>query len=172
MKLKLAVLLVLVLGTQVALADPVSEFSLPDLHGKQQTLEQYRGKWIIINYWATNCPPCLKEIPDLEAFHLHHKDKDAVVLGVNYEEIKLPWLKDFIQSVKMTYPVLLAEPDTATPFGPIIMLPTTIIVSPEGRLMGQTRGAITAEALDNYIEQQKNPDQQGAAVRSTDGSSG
>lgn len=74
--------------------------------------------------------------------------------------------------MKMTYPVLLAEPDTATPFGPIIMLPTTIIVSPEGRLMGQTRGAITAEALDNYIEQQKNPDQQGAAVRSTDGSSG
>ena len=172
MKLKLAVLLVLVLGTRVAMADPVSEFSLPDLHGRQQTLEQYRGKWIIINYWATNCPPCLKEIPDLEDFHTRHKDKDAVVLGVNYEDIKLPWLKDFIQSVHMTYPVLLAEPDTVTPFGSIIMLPTTVIVSPDGRLMGQQRGSITTEALDNYIEQQKNPDQQGGSVRSMDGSGG
>lgn len=156
MKAKLVTLLMLVFSATVALADPVDEFSLPDLEGNQHTLAQYRGKWIVINYWATNCPPCLQEIPELEDFHHRHSDKDAVVLGVNYEDIKMSWLKDFIQSVKMTYPVLLAEPDKVTPFGSIVMLPTTIIVSPEGRLMGMQRGAITAEMLDNYIEAQSN----------------
>ena len=152
MKAKLVVLLILVFSVTVAIADPVSKFSLPDLEGKQHKLAQYKGKWVIINYWATNCPPCLKEIPELEDFHSRHKDKDAVVLGVDYEDVKLSWLKDFIESVKMTYPVLLAEEGKVTPFGFIQMLPTTIIVSPEGDLMGLQRGAITAEMLDNYIE--------------------
>ena len=151
MKTALAVLMMLIFSVTVAAADPVSEFSLPDLDGKLQTLAPYKGKWIIINYWATNCPPCLKEIPELERFHQRHKDKDAVVLGVNYEDIKLPWLEDFIESVKMTYPVLRAEPDTLTPFGAIKILPTTFIVSPQGELMGAQAGAVTEEMIDHYI---------------------
>jgi thiol-disulfide isomerase/thioredoxin len=151
MKAALAALMILVFSATVAAADPVSEFSLPDLDGKLHTLAPYKGKWIIINYWATDCPPCLKEIPELERFHQRHKDKDAVVVGVNYEDIKLSWLEDFIESVKMTYPVLRAEPDTVTPFGAIKILPTTIIVSPEGKLMGAQAGAVTETMLDEYI---------------------
>jgi len=150
-KAALAAVVLLVLGTVVAAADPVSEFSLPDLQGKQRTLAPYRGKWIIINYWATDCPPCLKEIPELERFHNRHKDRDAVVIGVNYEEIKLAWLEDFIKSVNMTYPVLRAEPETPTPFGAIRVLPTTIIVSPEGELAGMQAGAITERTIDDFI---------------------
>jgi len=153
MKAVLAALMILVFGTAVAAADPVSEFSLPDLDGKQHTLEPYEGKWIIINYWATNCPPCLKEIPELERFHQRHKDGDAVVLGVNYEDIKLSWLEDFIESVNMTYPVLRAEPDTVTPFGAIKILPTTIFVSPDGKFMGAKAGAVTAQTIDDYIRE-------------------
>jgi len=151
MKTALVALMILIFGATNAAADPVSEFSLLDLDGKPHRLAPYKGKWIIINYWATDCPPCLKEIPELERFHQVHKDKDAVVVGVNYEDIKLPWLKDFIKSVKMTYPVLLAEPDRVTPFGPIKILPTTIIVSPEGELMGAQAGAVTEEMIDHYI---------------------
>jgi thiol-disulfide isomerase/thioredoxin len=155
MKYKLSLIIVLVFSSLSAAADPVSDFSLPDLEGNQHTLDGYRGKWIIINYWATNCAPCLKEIPELESFHRRHQDKDAVVLGVNYEDIKLSWLKDFVLSVKMSYPVLLAEENSVTPFGSIIMLPTTVIVSPDGHLMGLHRGAVTVEMLDKYIEQQQ-----------------
>jgi peroxiredoxin len=161
MKLKLIVLFIFVFCTTASIADPVDNFSLPDLDGKQHKLAKYKGKWIIINYWATNCPPCLKEISELEDFHNRHKDTDAVVLGVNYEDVKLSWLKDFIDSVKMTYPVLLAKPDVKTPFGYIQMLPTTIIVSPEGHLMGLQRGAITAEMIDNYIESQSSVQKEG-----------
>jgi len=150
-KAALIVLLFVVLGTAVVAADPVSEFSLPDLEGKQRTLAPYRGKWIVINYWATDCPPCLKEIPELERFHNRHKNRDAVVIGVNYEDIKRAWLEDFIKSVKITYPVLRAEPETPTPFGAIRVLPTTIIVSPEGELAGMQAGAITAKTIDDFI---------------------
>ena len=151
MKAAVAALLMLFFSASSAAADPVSEFSLPDLEGNLHTLEPYKGKWIIINYWATNCPPCLKEIPELERFHQSHKDNDAVVVGVNYEDIRLSWLEDFIESVKMTYPVLRAEPDTLTPFGAIKILPTTIIVSPEGEFMGAKAGAVTEEMIDLYI---------------------
>ena len=151
MNAKLVAVFVFFFGATIAAADPVQEFSLPDLDGRQHTLSEYQGKWVIINYWATNCPPCLKEIPELEDFYRRHKDSDAVVLGVNYEDIKLSWLKDFIGSVKMTYPVLLAEPDQPTPFGSVMVLPTTIIVSPTGDLSGVHRGAITAEMIDDYI---------------------
>ena len=151
LKAALAVCLVLVFCT-VAEADPVGEFSLPGLDGKQHTLAPYNGKWIIINYWATDCPPCLKEIPELEGFYRRHKDSDAVVLGVNYEDIKLSWLEDFISSVKMTYPVLRAEPETPTPFGAIRILPTTVIVSPEGEVAGMQAGAITAKMIDDFIQ--------------------
>jgi len=153
MKRVLAALMILILSATVPAADPVSDFSLPDLDGRPHTLAPYKGKWIIINYWATNCPPCLKEIPELERFHQRHKDRDAVVVGVNYEDIKSSWLEDFIESVKMTYPVLRAEPDSVTPFGAIKILPTTIIVSPDGKLMGMQAGAVTAELIDAYIQE-------------------
>jgi peroxiredoxin len=155
MKIKAGILLwLLALCAAASPADPVSDFSLPGLDGRQYTLDQYAGKWIIVNYWATNCPPCVKEIPELQDFNNRHQDTDAVVLGVNYEDIKLSWLKDFIASMKMSYPVLLTKPDRVTPFGPIVMLPTTFIISPTGKFMGQQRGAISAQVLDKYLDSQ------------------
>jgi len=151
MTARLGALLVWFLAVSVTAAEPVREFSLSGLDGRQHMLNEYLGKWVIINYWATNCPPCLKEIPELEDFYNRHKDLDAVVLGVNYEDIKMSWLKDFIASVNMTYPVLLAQPDQPTPFGSVMVLPTTIIVSPAGDLSGVHRGAITAEIIDEFI---------------------
>lgn len=152
MTARVLALCLLFLAASAAAAEPVSGFSLPGLDGRQHTLSEYRGKWVIINYWATNCPPCLQEIPELEEFYRRHKDSDAVVLGVNYEDIKLSWLKDFINSVRMSYPVLLASPDQPTPFGSVMVLPTTIIVSPAGEVSGVHRGAITARIIDEFIQ--------------------
>jgi len=154
MKVRTVIFLLLLLRTALAVADPVSEFTLPGLDGKEYRLGEYAGKWIVINYWSTTCAPCIKEIPELNDFYKRHQATDAVVLGVNYEDIKHSWLEDFIGSMRMSYPVLLTKPDTPTPFGPIVMLPTTYLISPEGRFMGQQRGAITAEMLDKYLEQQ------------------
>lgn len=126
------------------------EFTLVDIAGKKVQLADYRGKWVVINYWATWCPPCREEIPELVHFHEQHKDRDAVVLGVNMETVSQERLRQFVDENFMTYPVLTGSSDMQT-VGPVPGLPTTYLVSPEGRLVARQVGAITAENIETFI---------------------
>ena len=93
--LRLRALLVIVLGlvTPFWVHAETVEFGLPDLDGKLRRLSEFRGKWVLVNYWATWCPPCLEELPELEVFHVKHQYRDAVVIGVNLEDIDLARLR-------------------------------------------------------------------------------
>jgi len=128
------------------------DFSLKDIDGKLHTLADYRGKWVIVNFWATTCPPCVKEMPELSDFHDRHKDHDAVVLGVNFEDIKSTWMRRFVESVHVSYPILPWGTSPATPFGLVVALPTTFIVAPDGRQVAQQVGPMTAADIEAYIE--------------------
>jgi thiol-disulfide isomerase/thioredoxin len=133
-----------------AQAAPV-DFTLPDLEGVPHKLSDYRGKWVVVNYWATWCPPCLEEIPDLLHFYEKHKDKDAVVLGVNFEDIPMEQLKDFVDSMEMTYLVLREEPGPRSTLGVILGLPTTFVIDPEGNLAARNVGPLTGEAIETFM---------------------
>ena len=76
----LLVPLLLLTTSQVRAVD----YELPDVDGQMQSLDQYQGKWVIVNYWATWCGTCMKELPDLVAMHENNKDKDIVVVGINF----------------------------------------------------------------------------------------
>lgn len=134
-------------------AEP-AEFMLPDMKDKQHKLSDYRGKWVVVNYWATWCPPCLTEIPELVEFHEDHKDKDAVVLGVNFEDIGLEGLKRFSEEYFMNYPVLRTKPSGSSALGIIPGLPTTYIVSPKGEIVARQVGPVTAKLIADFIDQQ------------------
>lgn len=127
------------------------DFSLEDIDGNTHTLSQYRGKWVIVNFWATSCPPCVHEMPELSSFHDRHKERDAVVLGINFEDIRPQWMRRFLDSVAVTYPNLSWGTSPATPFGLVVALPTTFIVSPDGELLAQRVGPVTAKSLEDYI---------------------
>jgi len=142
----------LVLMTTVTGTERTIELSLNDLDGKLHTLADYRGKWVVVNFWATTCPPCIKEMPELSDFHDRHKDDDAVVLGVNFEDIRLSWMRAFLNSVDVSYPILPWGTSPATPFGLVIALPTTFIVSPSGTSVASYTGQITAADIEAYIE--------------------
>lgn len=131
-------------------AAPV-DFSLPDLNGVQRKLSEFRGKWVIVNYWATWCPPCLDEIPELVDFHESHKDKNAVVLGVDFEDISIGELKEFVDDYFMNYPVLHMKPARGSDLGIITGLPTTFLVSPTGELVAKQTGPVTAKMIENFI---------------------
>ena len=149
--MRFALLMAGLLFAGTVFADPV-EYSLKDLSGKTHHLSDYRGKWVVVNYWATWCPPCLKEIPDLVEFHERHKDKgDVVMLGVNFEDISQEQLADFVEGQMISYPVLREQPAPGTPLGPVPGLPTTYIVSPEGRPIARQVGPVTGEMLDDFI---------------------
>ena len=141
-------------------ADPV-DFTLNDIDGKPRSLSDFRGKWVIVNYWATWCPPCLDEIPDLVEFHEKHKDKDAVVLGINFEETDPEQLLEFVDQHFMNYPVLSMDPVPVTPLGPVLGLPTTYIISPTGERIARQEGPVTGAAIEAYLERKK---QEGAAA--------
>ena len=135
-------------------AEPV-DYSLPDLHGKTHSLADYRGKWVVVNYWATWCPPCQEEIPDLVEFHDRHKDGDAVVIGINFEDIGAEQLSDFVDSFLISYPILRSAPLAETPLGSVPGLPTTFIVAPDGSPVARQVGPVTGQQLEDYIARKK-----------------
>ncbi len=143
---------VVVLGVglgAVQAAEP--DFTLSDPQGVRHDLKDYRGKWVVVNYWATWCPPCLEEIPDLIKFHNKHKDRDAVVVGVDYEDLPAQQLASHVKQLGISYPVMQADPSVVPIFGDVPGLPTTFLINPQGELVAKQNGPITAAALESYI---------------------
>ncbi len=132
------------------LAEPV-DFELPGLDGKIYRLSDYRGKWVLVNYWATWCPPCREELPELEVFHANHKDRDAVVLGVAMERIKKERLEKFVDEQFLSYPILMMEPAASTELGRVPGLPTSYLINPQGELVARQVGPITMQDLEAFI---------------------
>jgi thiol-disulfide isomerase/thioredoxin len=147
--MRVLILLAALFATTANAGDTV-DFTLPDLSDKPVSLSDFRGKWVIVNYWATWCPPCLEEIPDLVDLYDNNRDK-LVVLGINHEEVNDEYLKEFVESHLISYPVLRAEPVPVTPLGPVLGLPTTYIISPKGEAMARQEGPVTREAIEKYI---------------------
>ena len=127
-------------------------FSLADLQGKEHKLSNEKGKWVIINYWATWCPPCVEEIPELVFFHDAHKEKDAIVWGVNFEDVPEATVKSFLEEYMVSYSILLAEPGRYSYFGPVSGLPTTYFISPEGKMVHTKVGKVSVEYIESVMK--------------------
>jgi len=151
LKTKILFVLLFIVSAPVLAESP--DFSLPDTNGKIHHLSDYRGKWVVLNYWATWCPPCLEEIPELEDFYTAHHKRDAVVVGINYEEVDTAYLKSFIEENMISYPVLRADLNRPPVFGRLLGLPTSFIVSPEGKLVKSKVGTVDRAFLEDVIKQ-------------------
>ena len=137
--------LILCLALSVpSLAHAGGDWSLTDTSGKSVSLSDFRGKWVLVNFWATWCPPCLAEIPDLEALY---KEGRLTVIGVAMSYRKAGEVLDFIGKNGITYPVILGDEDVAKQFGEPDSLPTSFLYSPTGRLVGQHEGPLSAKEI-------------------------
>jgi thiol-disulfide isomerase/thioredoxin len=126
----------------------VNAFVLKDTNGKQHTLSQYKGKWVFVNYWATWCPPCLEEVPDLVALYDSRKNKDVVVIGVVFDFDSEKDVFDYVDDMLMSYPIVLGDDAVKAQIGNADVLPTTYVYNPRGELIKIKRGLVTKQYLE------------------------
>jgi len=126
-------------------------FTLVDTAGSRHRLADYQGKWVIVNYWATWCPPCLEEVPDLVNLYDQRKDKDVMVFGVVFEFKNVGEVEKFVDDMLMSYPIVLGNERVVAEIGPAEILPTTYIFNPRGELVKTRRGLITRQYIEDLI---------------------
>lgn len=123
---------------------PASEFSLTDLHGKAHSLEQYKGKVVLLNFWATWCKPCTSEMPAMQTVYDQLRDKDFVVLAVNELEDEAK-VREHIQQYKHTFPVLLdRQNQVANQYG-VFGLPVSVFIDQQGVVQEYIKGGLLTE---------------------------
>ena len=123
-------------------------FTLKNLAGEDVAIEA-KGKPYIINFWATWCPPCQAEIPDLAAFYAAHKD-GVDFYAVNMQEDAAP-VEKFMQERKADLPVVLDTKGTAATLYGVRAIPTTVVVDKEGKIAFRKTGGVTKEELEDVI---------------------
>ena len=127
------------------------DFTLQELHGEAVSLSTFRQKWVVINYWATWCAPCRKEIPELSS--LNEARDDIVVLGLAYEDTDIDSFDEFLEEYHPSYQILLVDVSVPpAPFGAPKVLPTTIVLNPEGYAVKTYLGPVTREDLESFID--------------------
>jgi thiol-disulfide isomerase/thioredoxin len=126
-------------------------FALTDIIGVMHRLADYRGKWLLVYYWATWCPPCLEEVPDLVNLYDQRRDKDLMVLGVVFEFKNIQEVEKFADDMLMSYPIVPGNERIVREIGSAAVLPTTYIFNPQGGLVKIKRGLITRQYIEELI---------------------
>lgn len=143
---------------------PLADLKLVDQDGKEHSLSEYRGKTVFLNFWATWCGPCQREIPDIEALYKKYGENtgDLVVLGVanpktdshpNNNDVSVDEVKTFIDEQNMTYPVLMDTDGTMFGGYRIRSFPTTFMIDKDGNIFGYVSGMLTADMMSSIVDQ-------------------
>lgn len=149
-----AILIAILFGMH-AVAYAENNFALTDMAGEKHTLSQYKGKWVVVNYWATWCPPCLEEVPDLVALYDGRKNKDVMIFGVAFDYQSAKEVADYADDMLMSYPIVLGDDQVTKQIGHSEVLPTTFIYSPRGELVKTKRGLVTKQYLEAIMGREK-----------------
>lgn len=146
-RLRLLLLSCLLLTTINVVAN---EFVFKDMQGSVQRLSDYKGKWVLVNFWATWCPPCLEEIPDLVEMHNARKESDFVVIGIAMSSSR-DSVNAFAKQMEISYPIIFGDDKIAAQIGRIDALPTSYLYDPTGKLVSYQAGMVTRDAIEAYI---------------------
>lgn len=135
------------IATSLAQADTI----LSDVYGKTISFSSLKGKWVLINYWASWCKSCVDEIPELNLFYQKHQNDPVALFAVNYDALPLYKQKRLIQQLQIKYPSLSTNPAMTLGLGDIIGVPVTFVINPQGKLVDKLYGGQSIKSLDAAI---------------------
>ena len=149
----LGALLVLALAVS-ALGQTAStpELRLKDINGRALRLSDYRGKVVLLNFWATWCPPCRKEVPDLIRLQRDYRKQGLRVIGVTYPPQTLSEVRRFARQMGINYPVALGKKQTSLEFTSSENLPLTIVIGRDGTIREVIEGILLPEEFQSKIK--------------------
>ena len=141
-------------GVCSAGSEPVDlDVTLKDMNGAEVRIADYKGKPLLLNFWATWCPPCLEEIPYFVELADEYRDDGLVILGISTDDTA-DQIKPYAAELKMNYPVLvgLGEPEVERAFGAMWAIPVTIFVKKDGTLCKRHQGTQTKQFFEDHIK--------------------
>jgi len=124
-------------------------FDLTDTQGHRHRLADYKGRWVVVNFWATWCVPCIQEIPEIAQFHRDHGD--VVVIGVAIDAADIAKVKRFAAKAGHDYPLVIADESVERRLGAIRALPTTRIYDPRGNSVYDKPGRVDRKFLEEKV---------------------
>lgn len=130
---------------------PAPEFTLPDLEGNQIELSSMKGKVLILDFWATWCPPCKEEVPHLVSLQSKYRDQGLQIVGLSLDKEGASKVKPFADEHDVNYTMLIATDETAKSYGGVSMIPTTFLVDRNGVVVKRFIGYTTPEAFEEAI---------------------
>ncbi|PID49420.1 MAG: alkyl hydroperoxide reductase [Proteobacteria bacterium] len=128
----------------------VANFAFQDIYGKNHRFSDFRGKWVVVNYWSTRCTPCISELPTLK-YIAHRFRNKVVVLGMDAGETPDREMRTFVRRHGINYTVVPTQDSTMFALGLIYGVPTTYIVSPRGQIVASHMGVMSVRQIQNYI---------------------
>lgn len=128
------------------------EFSLKDLKGKRARLGDYKGKVVLINFWATWCVPCRAEMPELVRWQNEYKNQGLQIIGITFQPYRAVDVRQTIRKFKINYPILLGTDEVATLYGADDVLPFTVVIDRDGNIRDIIKGIIDAEEFEQKIK--------------------
>lgn len=129
------------------------DFTLPDLNGKAFSLSELEGKVVILDFWATWCPPCVMEIPHFIDLYKEYKGQGLEVVGVSLDRGGVKVVKSFVEKNEMTYPVVIGNQKVAEDYGGIRGIPTTFVIDRQGYIVKKFVGYRSKEVFESIIQQ-------------------
>jgi cytochrome c biogenesis protein CcmG/thiol:disulfide interchange protein DsbE len=157
-RLLLPSVLVFVFSAGTVVAEPLDPgaqapaWKLQDLDGKTVQLSDFKGKVVVLDFWATWCPPCREEIPDFIALQKQYKNKGLVVVGVSLDQGGPGVVSSFAKTEGMNYPVVMGNDDVATQYGDIQAIPTTFVIDRSGKVVAKHVGGTDKDTFEGEIK--------------------
>jgi len=138
-------------GPPGALHSPAADFSLQDIDGHPLQLASYRGKVVLLNFWATWCTPCRAEIPNFVQFQNSYGPQGLQILGISMDDGPQP-VRAFYQQFKMNYPVAVGTDKVAQSYGGVLGLPVSFLIGRDGKIAAKYIGAVQLPELEQEIK--------------------